>query len=75
MSIKIQSFGVLEEITGKNFELVVNDLDELKQVLSERFSELKNYTYIIAVNKNIMQENVLLHPSDEVALLPPYSGG
>lgn len=77
MKITILFFGQLEEITGAS-SLKLNDIsdtDDLKNKLQKQFPALEKITFSIAVNKKMMQKNTILKPNDEVALLPPFSGG
>lgn len=75
MEIKIISFGQIAEITGKEFVTDATDLDSLKIHLVQKFPELSNKKFAFAVNKKLVQENVILNQNDVVALMPPYSGG
>jgi len=75
MEIKIISFGQIAEITGKEFVTEAADLDSLKLHLIQKFPELSDKKFAVAVNKKLMQENVSLNQNDIVALMPPYSGG
>ncbi len=75
MIIKI--FGQIADIVGSNsFEVAnVADTDELVKNLQENYPGLKDITYKIAVNRNIIQANTTLQEDSEIALLPPFSGG
>lgn len=77
MQIDILVFGQVTDITGEaNFQLQgVENTEELKQQLMEKFPGLKSLEYSIAVNKKIMRGNCSLQDGDTVALLPPFSGG
>jgi molybdopterin synthase sulfur carrier subunit len=75
MAVKIESFGQLSEITGKSFEVDVNDTDQLVAVLHDRYQALGNIKYLVAVNRKVVTGNIQLSPADTIALLPPYSGG
>lgn len=76
MKINILIFGQLCDIMGEN--LVLNniaDTNSLAEVLNERYPELADSKYMIAVNKKLVTENILLTDNSTVALLPPFSGG
>ncbi len=74
--IKIISFGQIAEIIGSSeIRLDASDTDDLRQQLCEKHPQLLEKKYVLAVNKNIISDTVLLSPNDEVALLPPFSGG
>lgn len=51
------------------------DTDMLELDLKNKFPQLKNFTYRIAVNKEIINKNTKLNDGDEIAFLPPFSGG
>lgn len=74
--ITLLYFGQIKSITSLAKEQVddVQNLEELNNHLLEAYPKLKTVSFVFAVNKNI-QENCELKPNDEVALLPPFSGG
>lgn len=77
MEIKILAFGQIKEIVGKTTFSIANiyTTDELKNQLINQFPEINNINYSLAINKNIIQINTELQNGDNVALLPPFSGG
>lgn len=75
MEIKVISFGQIAEITGKEFMVEATDLESLKLYLIQKFPELSDRKFAFAVNKKLVQENIILNQNDVVALMPPYSGG
>lgn len=77
MEIKIIFFGQLAEVTGKSNIILtgISDTDGLKKSLQQQYPALKELTFSIAINKKIIQEKTNLKSEDEVALLPPFSGG
>jgi molybdopterin converting factor small subunit len=75
MAIRIESFGQLSEITGKDFEVDVNNTDQLTALLHDKYKALGNIKYMLAVNRKLVTANTALNATDTVALLPPYSGG
>ena len=76
MQIKIIIFGQLCEVLGDHL-LMDNmaDTDSLQQALQQKFPELANYKYIMAVNKKQVTANTAFTHNCTVALLPPFSGG
>lgn len=73
---KVLLFAELREIAGKaSFETSANSVEELKIEMFENWPLLKNKTLSIAVNKQITHENVMLKAEDEIAIMPPFSGG
>ena len=77
MKIKILFFGILSDITGKE-ELHLSDVkstDALNNKLHTLFPGMKNITYRIAVNKEMVSNDTELKDGDEAAFLPPFAGG
>jgi sulfur-carrier protein len=75
MSIKIKFFGPLIDVVGSSQMEVYSmaDTETLRSKMLNDFPKLKNYQFMIVVNKK--KENVPLKSGDEVALLPPFAGG
>ena len=76
MAVKIQLYGQLKQITGSS-ELTMEavDTDGLIKEITSRFPLLETLTYLIAVDRNIVLSNTAIKTDQELALLPPYSGG
>jgi len=76
MAVKIQLYGQLKQITGES-EIITDatDTDGLMKEVAARFPLLENLTCLIAVDRNIVQTNTAIKAGQELALLPPYSGG
>ena len=53
----------------------IADTDFLTAVLNEKYPELADSKYMMAVNKKLVIENTLLTNNSTVALLPAFSGG
>ena len=68
MEIKIISFGQIAEITGKEFMLEATDLDSLKLYLIQKFPELSDRKFAVAVNKKLVQENISLNQNVRIVL-------
>ena len=77
MNIKIILFGQLRDIAGSNSLVLedVADTKELEEQLKQQYPGLAASKYIIAVDKELVQENTSLNENNTVALLPPFSGG
>lgn len=50
-------------------------LADLKEALDRTFPRFKDYLPLMAINGEIRPLHALLREGDEVALLPPFSGG
>ncbi|WP_028297379.1 MoaD/ThiS family protein [Olivibacter sitiensis] len=75
--MKIKLFGRLVEITGqREIEIdQVYDRAQLILVLQENYPALVGISYAVAIDRQIVSENVALDQDMEIALLPPFSGG
>jgi MoaE-MoaD fusion protein len=81
MRIRVLFFGMLKELAGKPVdEVEVCDsasVRELLQHYESQIPQLKNLlpSIALAVNQQYASPDTALHANDEVALLPPVSGG
>lgn len=80
MKITILSFGIAKDITGQRFldwELSEgNSVGELRKSLVKQFPRLAELAAVrLAVNSEYATEELELKENDEVALIPPVSGG
>ncbi|MCX2575302.1 MoaD/ThiS family protein [Pedobacter sandarakinus] len=77
MEINLITFGKITDFAKPQTLLVnnVNNSDELKNHLEERFPELRQIKYKLAVNEALVQTNVPVPENATVAILPPFSGG
>ena len=80
MKCKIKAFGISKDIIGnKLLELELPEgstVRDLKKELFDTytaFAELKSL--YVALNNEYAEETVLLKEGDEIALIPPVSGG
>jgi sulfur-carrier protein len=76
---KIKAFGITKDILGGK-EMVVqvqgNTVAALRRELTERYPKLSGLRSLyVAVNSEYADEEKILHSSDEIALIPPVSGG
>jgi molybdopterin synthase sulfur carrier subunit len=77
MEVKVLFFGVLAEVTGTSIKHYrdVKSIGDIKLRINDDFPEIVHYYFRISLNSEITDENLLLKPGDEVALLPPFAGG
>lgn len=80
MKIKILAFGIAREICGaQTFEFEVPEpctTDHLKSLLFEAYPAFLSLAHLsIAINENYATEDTAIFPNDEIALIPPVSGG
>src|SRR5450631_4574982 len=81
MQVRVRYLGMLKEIAGREAEPVeVPDgavLGELYVALQQRVPQLQQFGHAVAVavNYEYSGSETQLHEGDEVALIPPVSGG
>ena len=76
MQVNIIIFGQLCDLLGENIILHdIADTNSLVNKLKEKFPKLADMKYVIAVDKKLVTENIILNNDSIVALLPPFSGG
>ena len=79
--MKIISFGITKDITGSMFldfdagaETIT--MDDLKENLFKKFPALKNLKSLsFALNNAYVTNDTIICNKDEIALIPPVSGG
>ena len=79
MELNILLFGVAKDIIGgktKSIKLSDNSVQGLKNQLFSDYPKLKGLNSImVAVNNEYADDDLMLNSSDEVAIIPPVSGG
>lgn len=81
-TLKIRLFGILrEKMDSDKLIISVHDtsisLKELRKYLEELYTSLglNEVNFVFAVNKVICNEDMNVKSSDEIAIIPPISGG
>ena len=77
MEVKVLFFGVLADVSGtalKHYHDVRSTKDLIFKIQDD-FPEMLHYNYRISVNSEIIVSERALKQGDEVALMPPFSGG
>lgn len=76
---KIIAFGITKDILGGKETVIEADAGtvlELRQHLTQRYPQLRGLkSLLIAVNSNYAEDSESLDETDEIALIPPVSGG
>ncbi|MGO8792631.1 MAG: molybdenum cofactor biosynthesis protein [Terriglobia bacterium] len=81
MKVSVLFFGITHDLTGCAQEQVElpegEDLAGLRRRYEARFPRLRPMSGVLlfAVNQEIAKDSTLLHEGDEVAFMPPVSGG
>ncbi len=76
--MKLKVFGVARDIMGgKEVEVgSVQNVGELRKLLLSDFPKLKELnSLLIAVNQTYASDEISISETDEIALIPPVSGG
>ncbi len=77
--IKVKCFGVAKEIVKNDFlelEQAHLSVKDLRKKLYESFPEFSSIKgFMIAVNQEYATDDMSLSINDEVAIIPPVSGG
>ena len=79
--IKVKLFGISTEIVGKSeMTLLVpvgTTVGNLKKKITKMYPSLDvtNIPFVFAVNHRVVSEDVQVTHRDEIAILPPVSGG
>jgi len=76
---KVRAFGITRELLGGKetvIELNGKTVGDLRGELASRYPELAGLSSLyIAVNSDYASEDQVLNADDEIALIPPVSGG
>jgi molybdopterin synthase sulfur carrier subunit len=80
MRLTIRAFGITREILGEKETVIEFEpgttISDLKGELEVQYPELKELkSLFIAVNNKYAEEGAELKENDEIALIPPVSGG
>jgi molybdopterin converting factor subunit 1 len=81
LKIKARFFALYRELTGSSeLELEVEEgitVAGLKEKVTRDFPQLQGHAHslMMAVNSEYVAPDVKLSPGDEIAFLPPLSGG
>lgn len=80
MEINVLAFGIAKDIFGASTVSIqlTNDatVSNLKYLLENRFPKLKQLaSYMVAVNNEYALDGDTVHQRDEIAIIPPVSGG
>lgn len=79
--VQVLFFGRLKDVVGQSEEsLDLNEASTIEQLFglySQRIPELAKYrsSVVASLNQEFAAWHTLLHSDDEVAFLPPVSGG
>ena len=80
MKITVKLFAIGRDLVGKNeVDLTLPDNAVVQQALDQLNTEYPKFreltTYMIAVNMEYADKSTRLNDGDELAIIPPVSGG
>ena len=81
VEMKVKCFGIARDFSGVDEVIITPENDaitikELKLILESRYPQLTSIkNYFIAVNHEYAEDSVVISESDELAIIPPVSGG
>ena len=80
MTLRVLTFGIARDITGtSNLAVEMSDgttVGELKSHLLAQYPQFESLSALfIAVNAEYEEDHAILQERDEIALIPPVSGG
>ncbi len=78
--IKVLAFGIAKDIFQNAFAEIDVETDltvsDLKVVVEEKYPKLALLkSYMVAVNNEYAKDDQVLNSTDEIAIIPPVSGG
>lgn len=79
MKVNVLAFGIAKDIFGGSSvaaEMEGNTTGDLKRSLEKSYPRLKQLvSYMVAVNSEYAQDGNIVNETDEIAVIPPVSGG
>jgi molybdopterin converting factor subunit 1 len=79
MKYKVKAFGITKDILGGRenvIEVQGHTVADLRKHLITQYPQLLGLrSLLIAVNSNYAEDELKIQEADEIALIPPVSGG
>jgi molybdopterin synthase sulfur carrier subunit len=79
MKVNVLAFGIAKEIFGTNHLAIEFDgktSEDLRYSLEQQYPRLKQLpVYFLAVNSEYASNQMEIKSDDEIAIIPPVSGG
>ncbi len=78
MKVRVTAYGIARDITGKTFDAEVEgaSVGDLRKALLQSYPQLGDLaSLLVAVDEAYADDDTLIKQGDEVALIPPVSGG
>ena len=79
MKVKITFYGqTLEIVNSSEIEMEISESTmayDIRNSLAEKYPKLSTVELKLAVNNKMIANDLKLNDSDEISILPPFSGG
>ena len=79
MNITVKYFGMISDMVSSADEMEIFEdpvsIKEFREYLQQKYPDLLNITFSIALNHSIVGDEVIITNDSEIALLPPFAGG
>lgn len=80
MKITVLGFGIAKDIFGSSeIHMEVNEglnVSDLRSVLEEEYPQLnKLKSYMLAIDEEYAEDSQIINSGNEIAVIPPVSGG
>jgi molybdopterin synthase sulfur carrier subunit len=74
---RVTFYGILQEriATELFLNVTLKNVSEMRSYLEENYTILRNIPYLVAINRTISSPDSTITQRDEIAILPPFSGG
>jgi molybdopterin converting factor small subunit len=74
--MEVLLFGIIAEKAGRDrLAVTASDTRELRARLQHALPFLSSLSHAIAVDRRMINKDMSLSGSEEIALLPPFAGG
>ena len=80
MQVSLLAFGIARDILGRdqvNFDLKeAMSIEQFKNLICAQYPDFKKLIHFdLAINHEYQDDNYILKGQDEIAIIPPVSGG
>jgi molybdopterin synthase sulfur carrier subunit len=80
MKVQVLLFGIARDIVGQRHLAFEHsgpiDVKSFKQALQDKYPKMNHLSYFkVAINQEFAADGQMLNEGDEIALIPPVSGG
>ena len=78
MRLTIKYFGMLAEAAdcdSEELEVAGEAVNHLIEAVHQKYPAMQEMNFMVAVNQSVVEENTVIDPAAEIALLPQFAGG